>query len=91
MGSECVQAATKCVTNLDLIWFECLLWLIICTNTQSIIQFLKSHWLHYEIDYVDIDKILNNEQNSDTVWLHALSGFTGVIALFELNLSYNTF
>jgi hypothetical protein len=24
--------------SLWLIWFECLLWLIICTNTQSIIQ-----------------------------------------------------
>ncbi len=51
----------------------------------------KSHWLHYEIDYVNIDKFLNNEQNGDTVWLHVLSGFTGIIALFELNLSYRTF
>jgi len=58
---------------------------------EALYKFLKSHWFHYKIDYVDIDKFLNNEQNSDTVWLHVLSGFTGVIALFELNLSCKTF
>ncbi len=49
---------------------------------KALYKFLKSHWLHYEIDYVDIDTLLNNEQNGDTVWLHAFSGFTAVIALF---------
>ncbi len=58
---------------------------------KALYKFLKSHWFYYEIDYVDIDKFLNNEQNSDTVWLHVLSGFTGEIALFELNLSCKTF
>ncbi len=52
---------------------------------EAFYKFLKSHWLHYEIDYVDIDTFLNNGQNGDTVWLHVLSGFTVVIALFELN------
>jgi len=58
---------------------------------KALYKFLKSHWLHYEIDYVDIDTFLNNEQNGDTVWLHVLSRFTAVKSLFELNLSYNTF
>jgi len=39
---------------------------------EALYKFLKSHWLHYEIDYVDIDKFLDNEQNGDTVWLHLL-------------------
>ncbi len=58
---------------------------------EAFYNFFKSHWFYYEIDYGDIDKFLNNEQNSDTVWLHVLSGFTGVIDLFELNLSCKTF
>ncbi len=36
------------LNTLILIWFECLLWLIICTNTQCIIQIFKKtlnvHW-----------------------------------------------
>jgi len=38
---------------IDLIWFECLLWLNICTNTQSIIQIFKKslialrYWLRW--------------------------------------------
>ncbi len=58
---------------------------------KAFYKFLNSHWFHYKIDYVDIDKFLNNEKNSDTVWLHVLRGFTGVIALFELNVSCKTF
>ncbi len=58
---------------------------------DALYKFLKSHWMHYEIDYVNINTFLNNEQNGDTVWLHVLSGFTAVIALFELNLSYRAF
>jgi hypothetical protein len=37
---------------------------------EALYKFFKSHWFHYEIDCIDIDKFLNNEQNSDTVWLH---------------------
>jgi len=27
---------------------------------KSLYKFLKSHWLHYDIDYVDKDAFLNN-------------------------------
>jgi len=72
---------------ISLIWFDFSVYYDL-TSVQIHEALYKFIYLfYYEIDYVDIDKFLNNEQNSDTVWLHVLSGFTGVIALFELNLS----
>jgi hypothetical protein len=76
----------------DLKWIASLIWVLSSVQIhKALYKFKKSHWFHYEIDYVNIDKFLNNEQNNNTVWLHVLSRFTGVIALFELNLSYKMF
>jgi len=73
-----------------LIWFDLSVYYDLSSIQihKALYKFLKSHWLHDDIDYVDIDTFLNNEKNGDTVWLHVLSEFTAVIGLFELNLSY---
>jgi len=53
---------------------------------KALYKFLKSHWLYYNIDYVNKDalKKLTERWQFD---LHIIA----VVALFELDLSYKTF
>jgi len=52
-----------------LIWFDLSVYYDLSSVQihKALDKFLKSHWLHYNIDYVDKDAFLNNEQNGDSL------------------------